>query len=104
MPITTSFDPTTSRVTHHCSGDVSNEEVEEALRDTFESPSFDPSMQILWDVREATVASLTYDQVQRVVDLSATYSDIRGKAKTAIVVSSDVDFSVGRIGEALTEN
>lgn len=61
-----------------------------------------PTQNVLWDLREATMRRLTQDEIQMVASYTSTHPEKKRGGKTAFVVSRDVDYGVGRIIEALT--
>ena len=60
-----------------------------------------PTKRILWDLSNATWASITSDDLKRTVAKAKKYS--RKGGKTALVFSKDIDFGIGRMLEVFGE-
>jgi hypothetical protein len=77
----------------------------EAYVESFEAlvshASYRPGVNALWDFREAPLAGLPTETLRRIIRFSAERRELRRGARVAIVVSSDADFGVARIFEAV---
>ena len=61
-----------------------------------------PTIKLLWDLRNASIASLSVDQVSKIADLSLEYEDVMKGGKIAFVAPTDIDFGLARAFEAYT--
>ena len=97
--ISTCIDRTKGLVTHTGSGELSAEEITKAFKARLENQDYRTGMKVLWDCSGATLSSLSTQGVRQLVALNARHADDRGEGMTAIVVSRDVDYGVGRMFE-----
>ncbi len=75
-------------------GEVTCQELMTTLK-TFYTDS--PTLDILWDVRQGTVSKLSYNDIRIVVESVVEFTKKSRRRKTAIVISRDVDYGIGRI-------
>jgi hypothetical protein len=94
------IDRTTGLVTHTGTGEMSIDEIKTAFEARLENPDFRPGMRVLWDCRKATISALSTGGIQGLIAFNIRHADARGEGMSAIVVSKDVDFGVGRMFEA----
>lgn len=102
MPITTHRNASRDLTIFTCKGDLSFVEIVEVIKRFYEGTIAPPTKNVLWDARDARVASLTPIQVTRISELSVEYSKLREGGKTALVAPQDVVFDTARIFEAET--
>ena len=95
-----SIDGAAGLVTHMGSGAVSIGEIEAAFEARLENPDFRPGMKVLWDCREASISTLSADGIHRLIGFNDRYKDARGDGMSAIVVSGDLDYGIGRMFQA----
>jgi hypothetical protein len=96
MPITSKIFPDENLTVFTGEGEISYSEAWEAMSRDYRSPHPDTTRNILWDLKNASVASITASQVTKLADLSDSYSEQRGRGKTAIVASHDLDFGIAK--------
>jgi hypothetical protein len=78
-------------------GEVAFAPVMAELERLYASPDFRPDMNVLWDLREAKVSSISSSEVQRLTDLVAQHWGTGGKSRAAFVVSRDFEFGLSRM-------
>ena len=78
-------------------------QIEAALEERLESPGFQPGMKILWDFRNASIATLSNERIQRLIDHNLRKQGARGGGMSAIVASRDLDFGIGRVYQAYAD-
>lgn len=83
-------------------GEISFSEASEIISSYYKGIDPRPTKNIIWDLRNASVASLSPYQITCLADLSAKYSELRDGGKTAIVASHDINFGIARVFEAET--
>jgi hypothetical protein len=96
MPITSKIFPHENLTVFTGEGKISYSEAWEAMSRDYRSIHPSTTSNVLWDLRNASVASITASQVTKLADLSDHYSKQRGGGKTAIVASHDLDFGVAK--------
>ncbi len=62
-----------------------------------------PTKYILWDLSQANLNRLTAEDLKALVKAVKKFSHVRAGGKTAIVVSDDVSFGMGRMLEVFME-
>ncbi len=83
---------------------VSDSELAPAVRALVEDGAWEPGFHALIDAREADLTEVTPDGLRTVAGVVATYvHDVGGDLKTAVVVSRDVVFGLGRMYEVYSE-
>jgi len=97
--ISTRINETAKLVIHIAAGELSAEKIKTAFEARLENPDYRPGMKVLWDCSRATLSSISADEVWDLAELNTRRANIRGLGKSAIVVSKDVDFGVGRMFE-----
>ena len=102
MPITSKIMPSQDLTIFTAEGEISFSEASESISNYNTSNNPRPTKNILWDLRNASLASLTPYQVTCLADLSAKYSELRYGGKTAIVAPHDINFGIARVFEAET--
>lgn len=96
MPITTTIFPKENLTVFTGEGEISYSEAWEAMSRDYRSINPGTTRNILWDLRNTSLASLTASQVTKLADLSVNYSKQRGGGKTAIVAPHDLNFGVAK--------
>jgi hypothetical protein len=101
MPVQTTVETDANIVIHTVTVSLSLEEITSTLDALLENPDFQPTMNTLWDIREANVAEWSVEGVQTVVSHVGTHAGQRGSHyKSAIVTARNVDFGLSRMYEA----
>jgi hypothetical protein len=86
--------------TFKCTGEITLQEILGAIASFYDET---PTNYVLWDLTLARVPSITADQVRQVVDMVKQLGANREGGKTAIVLTSDHDFGLGRLYETLID-
>jgi hypothetical protein len=90
-------DQSLGHVTHTAQGQLSLDEIRGAFRAALENPAYRRGMTVLWDVREATIAHLSAEDLRTLARFSHELRSVRGGGRAAILVSRDADFGVARM-------
>lgn len=101
VPIETNIDAETGLRTHVLIGEVSLEELEDALGEVYGRPDFLPDADTLCDLREADLGQFSRTVVKGVVDYVAKHRGAKPGARTAVVVGRDLDFGLARMYEQM---
>ncbi len=94
MPITTHRNPARNLTTFECDGNLSFIEIVAVINRFFQGTITPPTKKIQWDMRNASIASLTVDHVYHIANLMNDYQAEAKGTKTAIVVSEDISFDI----------
>ena len=97
--ISTRINQTAETVIHIAAGELSVEKIRTAFAARLEHPDYRPGMKVLWDCSKATLSSMSADEIWELAEFNNRRADTRGMGKSAIVVSKDGDFGVGRMFE-----
>ncbi len=101
--ISTRIHSTMGLVTHRGSGDLSISEIEEAFEARLQDPEYCAGMRVLWDCRESHIANFSAAELTGLVKYNADHQESRGGGRSAIVVSRDADYGVGRMFQSYAE-
>jgi hypothetical protein len=106
MNITYSIDKILRIVTLNYTGNPDFDEWANTMRAVFRDPNFEPGFSLILDRRLVTTAPET-DYIEKIVAFAKTHSIELGKCRTAVVVTGDASYGMGRMSQALfddTEN
>ena len=98
MPMTYVIDRHTHLVRITGTGVLTDEEMIQCVLDLRGDPALEPDMSTLSDMRDIEVA-FTEQGIKTMVEVMKQTSELRKKAKAAIVVGSDLAFGMGRMFE-----
>ena len=85
-------------------GKVSDSDLPPAVRALFEGGEWEPGFSVFIDAREADLVEITPHGLRTVAGVVAGYGhDHEGQFKTAMVVSRDLTFGMGRMYEVYSE-
>jgi hypothetical protein len=73
------------------------------LKQLYNSPGFDPGMNILWDFREADFSLVPTQDIYPFQEVVRKYWGKGGKTRLAIVVSEDIGYDLTKIWQTLME-
>ncbi len=103
-PIVAEFDRETGILRVIMIGDLRVEDLETAVSTMLKHPQFCIGMNVLWDLREATVAGLSSGDLRRLHVFVLVRKDLRGGGKTAVVVAKVVDYGLIRMFEQMCDD
>ena len=63
-----------------------------------------PTKHSVWDLLEASLKQLKFEDFERLGDFVMQYASLRAGGKTAIVASNDLEYGFGRIIDSLAES
>lgn len=58
---------------------------------------------LLWDFSQADLTDLTNDHIKQIISHAKKYAGLRKSGKTAFVLSSDLEYGLGRMYGTLSE-
>jgi len=96
MPITTHRNPSRNLTTFKCDGRLSFNEIVAVTERFFQGSVAPPTKKILWDMRTASVATLTVDHANRIAALVNGYEAKDKGINIAVVISKDIDFDIAK--------
>lgn len=99
MAIITEFDSNSGLRIHTVTGSLSFDTLTGILAELYQDPRFRADQDVLWDLREASLAEFTADEVRRVIDLVRDNWATEGTPHAALVVAREVDFGMARMYE-----
>ena len=82
------------------SGPLSKQRVENIIKDFYQSGS---TLNVLWDVTEADLSSLHENDLRQIICIAKEHMHLREGGRTAIVVTSDLNYGISRMFEILSE-
>ena len=85
---------------HIATGDVVDSEMFEAQRDFYENG---PTRIQLWDMTGCSVTAITIGGMRTFIERAARKGVVRKDGKTAVIVSSQLQFGLARMAEAFGE-
>ena len=100
VTVKTTVDESKRLTTHAATGELTFPEILETVQAFYENQ---PTENQLWDLRNASTAGITAEQIQDLADIGKRHGELRTGGKTAIVVSTDADFGLSRVLEAFIE-
>jgi hypothetical protein len=103
LPFETTIDSETGFRTHVLTGQVSQEEIEEALEQVYVRPDFRPEADILCDLRGADLRRMSGGIIKGIVGFVSKHRSDYPGVRTAIVVGRELDFGLARMYEQRVE-
>jgi len=104
MPITSKVDRLNNLTTFIVTGEFSADLVVSVLKPLYEDPDHQPTLNILWDLREIDRAAAIKDEdLRKIVTYKSIYNTKRVGGKTAIVARSDFEFYFSKKYELFTQ-
>lgn len=104
MKITTNINKEADLRTHKVTGTLSLNELLAKLDEIYSIPDFEPDMNVLWDLKDADLASFSTDDIHKVRDFVGHKWGTGGTSRAALVVSRDIDFGLSRMYEVSLES
>ncbi len=100
MPVRTVIEHEKEITEHIASGEVIDDEMFEAQREFYENG---PTRLQLWDMTQGSVTSVTIGGMRTFIGRAALKGKARKDGKTAVIVSSQLQFGLARMAEAFGE-
>jgi len=100
MPVRTVIDLEKGITKHVATGDVVNDEMFEAQREFYETG---PTLLQFWDMAECSVTDITVGGMRTFIERASRKGQARKDGKTAVVVSSQLQYGLARMAEAFGE-
>ena len=100
MPVSIEVDRGKQLTTFTASGDLTSKEQIDALSEYYRS---DPTKNLVWDFRGVTGDRVTSNELRQVILFAKKHENLRSGGKTALVTSTDLDFGLGRMADAIAE-
>jgi hypothetical protein len=104
MPLVTRIDVEAGLATHTITGELSLEDVMQAMVKLFTNPDFRPDMAILVDISQGSAETLSQEDIDEFVNLTRAMGEKRGTGRSAILAAQDLDYGIGRIIQALLDD
>ncbi|MBW2237975.1 MAG: hypothetical protein JRF39_02810 [Deltaproteobacteria bacterium] len=99
--IKTSYDYKNDLTTHKVEGVFTAKEAKEKIEVYYLGNSI--TKNTLWDFTKADVSKITTDEYQEIVNVAKKYAHLRKGGRSALVLSKDVGYGIGRMYGALSE-
>ncbi|MFH1021101.1 MAG: hypothetical protein V1782_10915 [Pseudomonadota bacterium] len=84
-------------------GKIMLDEIDSAFQQITRSSDYPPNIDALWDLRNTDFLHVDEKFIRGIIKLREKYSD-RANNKSAIIVSDDLSFGLGRMFEMLAAN
>ena len=85
-------------------GELRFADVQEAFADLMKHPEYDASLHRIWDISGATMGSAPTEEIVRLRELTRSLPKSAKGTKLAVVVSSSVDYGLGRVFQSRTQD
>ncbi|MEN8245590.1 MAG: hypothetical protein ABFS43_11890, partial [Thermodesulfobacteriota bacterium] len=95
-------DPSCDLTTFICNDDLSFHEIVEILIRFYRGIDNPPTKRVLWNLSDASMGSLSMEEIRQIANLSIDNEEIMRDGKTAIVAPRDIDFGLARVLAAWT--
>jgi hypothetical protein len=104
MKIETTFMPNRKLRVQTLSDEFDFDTLFQAIVDVYNHPQFDPSFNSIWDFSKVeNIQRISLDQLEKIVAYVVWKRSKYNKVRTAIVVSSDIDFGLAKLYEREVE-
>lgn len=103
MDVTTRVDQESNCRYHTIQGEITLVRLRNVLAGVYAHPDFRPDSSSLWDLREATTRHISASEVQSIAGMVKKHWGTRGNPRSALVVSTDLDYGMARMYELLME-
>jgi len=100
MPVTTNADHDKQLTIHTVTGEPSFEEGMAAFKQFWEGK---PTQNVLWDFRKASLARLSSEETEAMINYIQQHAEKRSGGKTAILVSKDLEYGISRMARTFAE-
>ena len=100
MPVKTVIDHENDITRHIASGEVSDEEMFAAQKEFYENG---PTTLQLWEMSKCSVKEVTIGGMRTFIERAAQLGKARENGRTAVIVSSQLQYGLARMAEAFGE-
>ena len=103
MPITSKIDQSSQLTMHITTGEISSNDIIRVIESFYKEK---PTKNVIWDFRDAdpdALLSFSYNELKDIVIFTKQHWELRRSGKTALVVSTDLGFGLGRMYDTLAE-
>lgn len=104
MEFKTEIDEKANLRKHTVRGNLTMQDIFDELQRVYSEPGFRADIDVLWDLREARVTTMTSAEVEKLSDFVASHWGPAGKSRAALVVSRDFEFGITRMYEIFLES
>jgi len=101
MDIQTKIIPEHNLRKHMIVGVINVMDLRKMLKEFYESPEFDLTMNAIWDLSAADFSKVSTNQVRALADMVYHYWGQSGRSRSALVVTKNLDFGLSRMYEML---
>ena len=95
--ITVQIDYALDLTTFFCGGELVFDEIIDQIKRIYQGIDFSPTKKNIWDIRNASISSLTLDQLYHI---ASVFKFVVEGGKTAIVAPQDINYDILKIFEA----
>ncbi len=103
MPVTLTYNPQKKILYLTVVGPLSLEEYVATIQRITHSPEYPPNVSALWDLRKADLQSADRTFFKKILERREQHRE-REHVKVALIASSDLEYGMSRMFEALSEN
>ncbi len=100
MPVITDINQKIDFTEHIATGDVRDDDMFSAQKEFYENG---PTRFQLWDMTGCVMTGITMGGMRTFIERAAQYGKVRENGKTAVIVSSQLQFGLARTAEAFGE-
>jgi hypothetical protein len=103
MPITSQIDQSSQLTTHVVTGEVSITDIIGVIESFYKEK---PTNNVIWNFCDAdtdALLSISYDGLKDIARFTKQHEDLRKSGKTALIVSTDLAFGLGRMYDTIAE-
>lgn len=102
MPITKNFDPSKNLTIFKCEGDLTFAEIAGSIKGFYGEIDHPITKKLVWDLRNASIWSLSMEELKSIAELSVQNERLMKGGKTAVIAPKDIDFGLARVYQAHT--
>lgn len=94
MPIISSVDRAKQLTIHTARGEITTPDIQACLETFYQ----DPTRDVLWDLREASMSQVSGKDMERFAEYLIAQAPLRPRGKTALVAPEDLEYGTIRMG------
>jgi hypothetical protein len=104
VPLEFAIDPRQKLIHVRCTGTITLESIVDYERRVVDAPDFDSNFSEIFDLREAAISSLSFDDADELVDFERAHSRYLGPRRCAFVAPDDINYGTARMYSTLEED